>query len=155
MDRFGLENDLLVELLHYWSKQALPGCLPGRKDIDPLDIPHLLPFCELIDVEKDPLDFIYRLLGTKIDHITREKYTGMRVSDIPTQRAPSLIFDLYSQVAKSGKPVRAVLPYVGEKLKTKEVECLVLPLAANGQDVDMLLGGIALSNMEVRLLAGL
>ncbi|WP_020592551.1 PAS domain-containing protein [Kiloniella laminariae] len=151
----GLESHFLTELLAYWNKQAPPGSLPGRKDIDPLDIPQLLPYCELIDVEREPLDFIYRLLGTKIDHITRGKYTGLRVSEIPDQCAPSMIFDLYSQVVSSRKPVRAVLPYVGEKIKIKEVECLVLPLASNGQDVDMLLGGVALSDQEARLLAGL
>lgn len=140
-----IDSAHLIELLRYWKSLSSVGRLPGRKDIDPLNIPHILPYCELLDVYLDPLDFEYRLIGTKIDEITCGKYTGLRVSEIPTQIAPSLVYELYREVVESKKPVRTVLPYIGDQPGIVEVESLVLPLANNGHDVDMLLGGIALN----------
>ncbi len=139
-----IDSAHLIELLAYWESVSPRGLLPGREDLDPLSIPHILPFCELIDVHRDPLDFEYRLVGTKIDEISRQNYTGLKVSEIPTQNPPSLMYELYSRVTHEKKPVRAVLPYTGNIPRISEVESLVLPLACNGRDVDMLLGGIAL-----------
>ncbi|KLN60463.1 hypothetical protein WH96_12110 [Kiloniella spongiae] len=91
-----VEASHLVELLDYW--EALPRVkkLPSRTDIDPQAIPALLPYCELINVHRDPLDFEYRLVGTLIDEISTQSYTGLRVSEILTQNPPSrmtMIFD--------------------------------------------------------------
>ncbi|MFD2206384.1 PAS domain-containing protein [Kiloniella antarctica] len=141
----GVDSAHLIELLRYWKSLFPVSGLPGRQNIEPLSIPHILPYCELIDVHNDPLDFEYRLIGTKIDAITRGKYTGLRVSEIPSQVAPSMIFDLYRKVVEQKEPVRTVLPYIGDEPGIVEVESLVLPLAGNGKDVDMLLGGIALN----------
>ncbi|MEH6630762.1 MAG: PAS domain-containing protein [Halopseudomonas aestusnigri] len=140
-----IDSAHLIELLRYWKGISPSGALPGRQDVDPLNIPHILPYCELLDVLLEPLDFEYRLIGTKIDAISRGKYTGLKVSEIPTQIAPSMMYELYSGVVEQKSPVRTVLPYIGEKSGIVEVECLVLPLASNGRDVDMLLGGIALN----------
>ncbi|WP_419905735.1 PAS domain-containing protein [Kiloniella sp.] len=140
-----IDSAHLMELLRYWKSVSPYGGLPGRQDIDPLNIPHILPYCELLDVHFDPLDFEYRLIGTKIDAISRGKYTGLKVSEIPTQIAPSLVYELYRRAVDQKAPVRTVLPYIGDEPGIVEVECLVLPLASNGSDVDMLLGGIALN----------
>ncbi|WP_085905173.1 PAS domain-containing protein [Kiloniella majae] len=139
-----IEAPHLVDLLEYWV--ALPRVkeLPSRVDIDPQAIPALLPYCELIDVHRGPLDFEYRLIGTLIDEIATQCYTGLRLSEIPTQNPPSLMFALYEKVTQEKKPVRTILPYTGDQLGIKDVESLVLPLSREGDDVDMLLGGIAL-----------
>ncbi|WP_052742052.1 PAS domain-containing protein [Kiloniella litopenaei] len=143
-ENLGLEATHLVELFRYWQSLLRVKELPARADIDPQAIPALLPYCELIDVHRDPLDFEYRLVGTLIDEIVTQSYTGLRLSEIPTQNSPSLMFSLYEQVTKEKRPVRSVLPYTGELPDIKDVESLVLPLSSNGHDVDMLLGGIAL-----------
>ncbi|WP_162938061.1 PAS domain-containing protein [Kiloniella sp. EL199] len=143
-EELNIEAPHLVELLEYW--EALPRVkdLPSRADIDPQAIPSLLPYCELIDVHRNPLDFEYRLIGTLIDEIATQSYTGLRVSEIPTQNPPSLLFELYERVTHEKKPVRTILPYTGDQSGIKDVESLVLPLSCQGDKVDMLLGGIAL-----------
>ncbi|WP_085900013.1 PAS domain-containing protein [Kiloniella majae] len=143
-EKLYVEASHLVELLDYW--EALPRVkeLPARADIDPQAIPALLPYCELIDVHRNPLDFEYRLIGTLIDEIATKCYTGLRLSEIPTQNPPSLMFALYERVAQEKKPIRTILPYIGELPGIKDVESLVLPLSCDGNEVDMLLGGIAL-----------
>ena len=60
----------------YLAGVAPPGRLPGRQHIDPVDFPTLLPFVNLVDVEREQgegeqgardagrMRFRYRLVGT-------------------------------------------------------------------------------------------
>ncbi|WP_299376069.1 PAS domain-containing protein [uncultured Kiloniella sp.] len=139
-----IEAPHLIKLFDYWKSLPRIKELPARTDVDPLAIPSLLPYCELIDVHRNPLDFEYRLVGTLIDEITMGSYTGKRISEIPTQNPPSRMFSLYERVVQEREPVRTILPYVGDLPGIKDVESLVLPLSRDGNEVDMLLGGIAL-----------
>src|SRR5437763_1360279 len=54
----------IVQLHDYWRRAAPPGGgLPGRKHIDPTDIPTLLEHLWLLDVIGAPPRFRYRLRG--------------------------------------------------------------------------------------------
>src|SRR3546814_18827524 len=54
-------------LLAYWqSIHPAGGGLPGRRHLDPVDIPELLPNIWMIDVKRGPLRFRFRLVGTEI-----------------------------------------------------------------------------------------
>jgi hypothetical protein len=131
----------IVALYDYWrSKAPAEGMLPGRRHIDPLDIPKLLPHIWLVDVVDEPRRFRVRLLGTALV----ETGTPLRVGDfitdrlLPEQRTASLAE--FETVVQSREP----LWYRGPlKLRhgtyVHEVERIFLPLAADGQHVDMLL----------------
>src|SRR3546814_16827016 len=70
-------------LLQYWSERAAGRAAPRRSDIDPLDLPSsLLPHLLLIDVERDPPDFRYRLAGTAADTIRGQSLKGVPVSQL-------------------------------------------------------------------------
>ena len=45
----------LVQLYDYWDTIRDVRAMPGRRDMDPLDIPKLLANMVLYDVEHDPL----------------------------------------------------------------------------------------------------
>lgn len=67
-----------VQRLHeYWrSKIAAQGSVPLRRDIDPIELPDLLPCLMLLDVERDPLRFRYRLVGTRVVDFSYHDFTG-------------------------------------------------------------------------------
>jgi hypothetical protein len=51
----------------YWVSKCADGRLPSRHDINPLEIPRLMPHVAIIDVKHEPeMDFHYRLQGTYI-----------------------------------------------------------------------------------------
>jgi hypothetical protein len=52
----------------YWRSLYVDVRLSARADIDPLDIPLLLPQIILIDVDRDVWNFRFRLIGTAIFH---------------------------------------------------------------------------------------
>lgn len=54
----------LHQLHAYWKSRCRDRQMPSRSDIDPIDVPTLLPCIFLVDVLNDPRDFRFRLAGT-------------------------------------------------------------------------------------------
>ena len=131
---------IIMAGLRYWERQRGGKAMPSREEIDPLDIPSLLPQVYLVNVSYDPIDFQYRLIGTDIvDHSTAD-YTGRRLRDLPEQRPPSQIWSLFNQAVEECRPITTRIPYL--HIPGRSVEKLAAPLSSNGQRVDMLFGVI-------------
>ena len=62
----------------YWRSKCVDGRLPERHDIDPLEIPELLPGIILMDVARDGqrLRFRIRLAGTMVCSVHHRDITG-------------------------------------------------------------------------------
>ncbi len=60
----------LRSLYDYWRARERPGALPGRRDIDPIEMKFMLGNLILVDVERAPAgqvtDFRYRLIGSNL-----------------------------------------------------------------------------------------
>lgn len=123
----------------YWQSKVQGDRLPARADIDPLDIPALLPQVILLDVQPDPWDFRFRLIGTNVVHHLTTDLTGSWMSAIKQMAPQSRIFDSCLEVAKSGKPSRSDTPYIGPHRNYVRAEDIILPLASDGSTPDMLL----------------
>ncbi len=48
----------------YWDGKRNGRLMPSRADLDPVDIPKLLPDICLVDVVPDARKYVYRLIGT-------------------------------------------------------------------------------------------
>lgn len=123
----------------YWTSKLQNDRLPGRADIDPLDIPALLPQVILLDVRRDPWDFRFRLIGTNVVHHLSDDWTGSWMSEIEHMAPPSRIFNSCVDVASSGEPSRSETPYIGPHQDFVRAEDVILPLASDGVSPDMLL----------------
>ena len=131
----------LAQLYRYWlSITPRGGGLPGRQHFDPLDIPSLLPWLWLVDVWRAPLRFRYRLLGTEHVRVMERDMTGQWIDEAHAGFTGS---DTYPQFVAAAE--RAAIGYrKGEPpfhvaKDHLEMERLLLPLAADGKAVDMLL----------------
>jgi len=130
----------VLELGHeYWKSKVRGGKLPARRDIDPLDVPLLLPQIILLDVARDPWDFRFRLIGTNVVYHLSRDWTGHWFSQINHMAAPSRIFNNCVEVAASGDAFRSQTPYVGPHADYVSAEDIILPLADDGVNVDKLL----------------
>jgi len=130
-------------LLAYWSSRRKPGRLPGRRDLDPLDIPRLLPWLFLVDVLReapDALDFRYRLIGTSNNRLVGVDATGRRLAEAFRPAAAAAIHRHYATTVTLGEPTfwRTDVPVQERSFIT----CFrgVFPLAGDGETVDMLAG---------------
>ena len=69
LDGVGLPPDChpkIAATAEYWHSLAPGEGFPGRQHIDPTDIPGLLPGVWLIDVQRNPLSFMFRIVGTGV-----------------------------------------------------------------------------------------
>ena len=124
--------------LRYWEERRRDRSMPSRADIDPLDIPDLLPNVFLVNVSREPLEFRYRLLGTQIVRHSAADYTGKSLHDLPEQCPPSRIWSLFQRVVEERRPFSAQVPYV--YIPGKFVEMLATPLSDDGAHVNMIFG---------------
>ncbi|MEH6631533.1 MAG: PAS domain-containing protein [Halopseudomonas aestusnigri] len=117
----------------------IPGQIPGRAHIDPMEMVDFLPNILLLDVQREPLDFRFRLVGTRVIPLLSRDYTAEWMSNIANLKAPGKVWTNCSSAAEFAEPVYAFTPYTGPKRDVMDVEDLILPLAADGNTVDMLM----------------
>jgi hypothetical protein len=137
-----LLDSKLRELWVYWLSRRPENSLPGRRDIDPLDIPRLMPYVALVDILRDPLDYRYRLTGTKFVEMIGHDRTGMRAREIFTGPLLETTVALIGRLIESGAP----LAFEGRLFWIDKAyyrfQTLILPLAADGKMVDMAVMGL-------------
>ena len=136
-----VEHPTLRLLFRYWDERRGGRSMPSRRDIDPLDIPKLLPHILLIDVSYDPLVFRFRLAGTEITGLFGEEITGKTTEEIQNQRLGRLLRKSYEEVIRVRLPSAKTSTYEGRNRYLRYTR-LLLPLSADGEVIDMLLGAL-------------
>mgnify|MGYP000159200712 FL=1 len=132
-------------LFDYWRSihpdPAHPGAgLPGRQHFDPMDIPQLLPNIWMMDVEREPLRFRLRLVGTEIVKFSGRDATGQWLDEIFTDYEKTDAYRFHRACALSGEPgYRKGSVLSNPERDYIEAERLYLPLAEDGKTVDILL----------------
>jgi hypothetical protein len=132
----------LAELLRYWRSKRPERLLPARADIDPCEIPRLLPDLVLTDVLADG-SLRFRLVGTAMALFAGRDVTGRRFDEIVVEAGyRAYIEGLYRQVAETRTPLYTEGRYHHRRknfmLTTKR---MMLPLASDGDRVDMVMSG--------------
>lgn len=127
-------------LIRYWQESHQGNALPGRQHIDPIDFPNLLPNIRLIDVIGNPPRFKVRLTGERVsDHFGRT-LTGQFFDDVFDQFENRESYKAFIATMENRRPYwnLGVCDLNPDK-DFVPFERLVLPLASNGETVDMLL----------------
>ncbi|MGF1625870.1 MAG: PAS domain-containing protein [Alphaproteobacteria bacterium] len=136
-------HPLIQAAAKYWLDKCGNRPMPSRTDLDPCEIPALLPHILLLDVGYDPLDFRYRLIGTAIDQHMNEPRTGQRLRSIPHQAPGSTLWRRLEAVVADRRPMADNVDYVGRYREFKLAEDIILPLSDDALRVDMLLVAVA------------
>ncbi len=133
----------LAALYAYWRtrRPEAEDRLPSRADIEPSDIPPLLPHLYLLDVIEDPLRFRYRLVGTKLVYAGNREMTGMLMEDAHPNLFIAPPYADYPACVREHRISRRLgTPVFDWDREHVCVERLLLPLATDGRHVDMILG---------------
>lgn len=151
--RLELHAERLRTAFAYWDAKRNGHLMPSRSDIDPVEIPALLPYVMLIDVLSGPLDFRYRLIGTAARNISRRDYTGLRFSELPGKGKDSELWRGCEEVVRSRAPYSHKPPYVGSDAFVRNCENVILPLSDDGADVTTILKVISFDYAQTALSA--
>lgn len=127
----------------YWRRVAPKGRLPGRQHLDPSEIPRLLPYLWLMDVQHAPRCYRWRLIGSLAQTgslvLRRGDPLEGRLEADRLEQALAVLDAVVETRRPSWTKGQPILPH---DPAVKSVERLVLPLARDGTVVDMLLGAV-------------
>jgi hypothetical protein len=132
----------IVELYTYWLGKAPAGKLPGRQHIDPVEFsPRLLPHVLLLDVERsDPAPrFRFRVAGTAFVDLIGREVRGRCYDEIAAPERVEPVCGALRKIAETGSPVFLEGPLTVPSRDFVWVKRLGLPLARDGENVDMIL----------------
>jgi len=128
----------------YWlEKSPGPNLLPGRQHIDPIDIPHLMPWIFMIDVVRDGdrVRYRHRLVGTRIAEWIGHDTTGKFYDELHDRVYLDWLLPIYDRVLETKEP-HFNAPDVGmplnEALEQLRYSRLLCPFAADGHSVDLM-----------------
>jgi hypothetical protein len=129
--------------------------LPQRADIDPAGFKRLLPSVSLIDVDAITGDYRLRLAGTGLYSVYGGEITGKRLGDIYNTAAADYWRAELDKVVQTRRPSAGYHNLAWRGAAHMSLLWLRLPLAANGQDVDMILGYDAVVGISADTVSGI
>jgi hypothetical protein len=120
------------DLLDYWCRKRQCRFVPLRGDIDPAEIPRLLPWLQLYQRVEDGR-FYCRLCGTALAEAYGRDPTGRYVDETVDPGWHADREGLFWRVLESGRPLRYESQLVGPGLEWKRFWRLLLPLATKAE----------------------
>src|SRR4051794_28258795 len=95
----------LRETLVYWQAKAAGKAMPSRADIDPVEIPRLLPDLMLVDVLPKGR-YRYRLIGTENAEAHGMNATGRYLDEVlPGPEYKTHVLALYDECIRTRRPL--------------------------------------------------
>jgi hypothetical protein len=128
------------ELFDYWVSIHSGEGLPGRRDFDPLAVLNLSDNIWMLNVERDPLRYKIRRFGSALVSFTGRDDTGRYLDETLPSFEQSGSRIILAGVVENGRPAfRRDRAVSAPEKDYVFAERIILPLAANGMTVDILL----------------
>jgi hypothetical protein len=131
----------LIAAFEYWTRQSDAGRLPRRRDIDPADIPKLLPI--LMIVEVPPSDrYRYRLIGTENSDAFGMNATGRYLDEVlPGPEYKTHVLALYDECVRTNRALYSECLFTSLQypVPERQIKVLFLPLCDDGERVNQVL----------------
>jgi len=134
-----VQSARLRALLRYWTEKSAGHAMPFRHQIEPTEIPRLLPIALLADVGHTGARM--RLLGSEATAAYGKETRGLGIGEIQFGDFTVPWLDAFFRVIQSGKPACAAGTYRrGNELC--RIETVLMPLTADGSSVNQVFGGL-------------
>jgi hypothetical protein len=134
------DDPILSALWRYWDGKRARGKMPLRSDIQPAEIPRLLPHLQLVERVAGK-GFRYRLTGGAVVQGYGFDATGKFTQEILTPARHKVASAHYALVFDSGRPIFARNGYVKDNFLLVMISRIILPLSFDGDGAGMLLLG--------------
>ncbi|MGO1120083.1 PAS domain-containing protein [Rhodovibrionaceae bacterium A322] len=140
----GTSHPGLIDVYSYWQEKRGDRLAPARADIDPLDLPKLLPWLTILKVFRDPktdeLDFQATLVGTKVVQFMGRDVTNQHFGEIFKGPQAVVIKAAYDRVAREADVCYSQFDAGWMNKDYIFYERLLLPLSDDNKVVNRLMG---------------
>nr|WP_298683824.1 PAS domain-containing protein [uncultured Dongia sp.] len=124
------------ELLDYWLGKRGARRMPSRSDIDPTEIPDLLPHIMMTELTYEPFRARYRLVGTEIVTFAQFDFTNQYADALQFQDEDTFDYaGCYRQVADAGGPGIGLSHWRVKGNATRWIEFMICPLSQDDRVV--------------------
>jgi len=135
-----LKAPALKTLFAYWLAKSAGRIGPSRDDINPTDIPAILPNIHMHDVLDGGRAFRARLIGTQIVAAIGDDQTNRIFTESENDLVGARVFAAMSAVVTHKRPIRGTARHAAApRLDFLSAESVFLPLSSDGQKVNKLL----------------
>jgi len=142
-------NSRISALLAYWNRVRGERKMPARADIDPAAIPRLLPHVFMYSVGSHG-GYTIRLVGEDVVSFVGRNATGAPAGAIMPPRSAGVIVQILDAVTNERVPkFRAGKAHWLAAKSYRNYEACFLPLSADGESVDIVLGGVVFPDAAV------
>ena len=135
-------DPVLAAALAYWRRRRAARAMPRRRDIDPTEIPRLLPHLQLIEVHDGGARFRYRLVGTALVAAYGQEYTGRYLDELFTGERLAYATEVYGAVCTGHRAVFLRNRYGTTRDLQMVANRLYMPLSDDGRSVNLILGAL-------------
>lgn len=132
------KDPILSAIWRYWDAKRGQRRMPLRREIEPAEIPRLLPHLQLVE-RIEGKGFRYRLTGSAIVQGYGFDATGKFTQEILIPARHRIASRHYAIVFDSGRPLFARNRYVKDSFLVVMISRIILPLSLDGESVGMLL----------------
>lgn len=125
----------------YWRRKTGARLMPSRSDIDPAEIPKLLPDVMLVDVLPDGR-YRYRLIGTENARAHGMNATGRYLDEVlPGVEYKAHVLRLYDECVRERRPLYSECLFLSPQRGAAErhSKVLFLPLSQDGSNANIIL----------------
>jgi hypothetical protein len=134
-----ITDERLSQAHDYWRHKAAGRAMPRRGDIDPTEIPKLLPDVMLVDVLSGGR-YRYRLIGTGNTEAHGIDATGRYLDEVlPGPEYRDHVLALYDECVGSRRPLYSECLFMSAQRPVPErrTKVLMMPLAEDGETVNI------------------
>lgn len=139
-----IRDPRLRRFADYWVARRGNRLMPRRRDIDPVDIPYVLPWIWMLDYRPETRRFVCRLAGEQINaflcnNIDGHYIRGHDLADYIPARALPTLMERYLTIVE-----RQVMMHASGLFSTRSFhadgERIAFPLSEDDRTVTMLVG---------------
>ena len=128
-----------------WQNRLRGALLPARSEFDIVDFKYILGRLNLVEVQRNPLRFRYRVHGTECARLLGYDMTGKFVDQYPDPVYSARVRRNFTSVVENRLPRCDLGKREIVDGRIIQFEALILPLAKDGEIVDMLMVALDLS----------
>ncbi|WP_350040042.1 PAS domain-containing protein [Oceanibaculum nanhaiense] len=132
-----VEEPQLQKLLAHWHEIRGDRALPARADLDPVLLPFPLDRLYLIEVRRDPEDYIIRIAGETVQRFYRGPVAGRSISDVTPRDFTAPLIEHLSTVSRTQRPAYAKSGFSARN-SVFRYSRLVLPFGEPGRTTHLL-----------------
>ena len=132
-----VNSDRLSRLFRIWKEIRGPQGLPSRADLSPERLGFILGQITIVDILRDPINFRYRLIGTRLEEAGRRGDQGKTLDQVEPASYRDMITKSFRQVVDFKPPLCQHVSYL-QNQNLVSYEQLILPFSHTGAGVEVL-----------------